>query len=157
MIEKWTDGINVYDIEINEVMFGIDNVILPTVVNTNENSTEVIIQIKHIYDKYINCLNNLLKTNHVYCLDQLSYYDVIKSNFISSIFYNYINNCLKLCKFKLDDYGDEYSLDVNHNSPICYYIYNNAKNVLDKINDHLSNYLGISKYDFLNEENNEKS
>ena len=137
-------------VEVYETTINCNEIHLPVMTNYSDDSEQSIIQLREIYDKYINFMLMEVRRKNDNALgdrfELLPYTIVDKLNKLSEILYNYLL-AVGVCRF-LPEHQIRVNIDPRSSTPQCQYMFEGFKEEFDKINSFLSNrglYLDIPK------------
>ena len=120
-----------YNVEIKSCEFNCTDYKFPVIVNANENSEVVLIQLLNMYEEYANFINIVIGERR--SLEECPFCSIIRTNIVSIAFINYLSDC-GFSKFAPDDnvlsMTDISPFNVR---PICEYIANNIKEKASEI------------------------
>lgn len=138
-IWKSNDG-DLIKVEVYEPVINCIELKLPVMPNYNDNSEQSIIQLKEIYDNYINFMLreiNIKGEDTIGSKFELLPYTVVnKLNKMSDMLYDYLA-AVGVHKF-LPVYGTDINMDPMSSTPSCQYAFDAFKNARNKIDDFLS-------------------
>ena len=137
-------------VEIYDTTVNCREICLPVMTNYSDDSEHSVIQLRDIYEKYINFMVEKVRIRDMNALgDQfelLPYTVVHKLNKLSEILYSYLLS-VGVCRF-LPEYPLMVNMDPMSSTPSCQYVFEGFKEALDKINSILSErglYLDVPK------------